>query len=103
MAGRSTSSRGRAQRGRPGFLNAATSHRFPILYRDEHGVTHDIGSWTVYSSRHVVIGKVAYGFTLILINSVIKTLVLWFIFLYVFNRWLGQPITRLAGFVRGRT
>lgn len=87
---------------KPGFFNATTSHRFPILYRDEHGVTHDIGSWTVYSSRHVVIGKVAYGFTLILINSVIKTLVLWFIFLYVFNRWLGQPMTRLAGFVRGQ-
>jgi len=85
---------------RTGFLNAATSHRFPILYRDEHGVTHDIGAWTVYSSRHVVIQKVAYGFTLILINSVIKTLVLWFIFLYVFNRWLGRPITRLSGFVR---
>ncbi|AON53039.1 GGDEF domain-containing protein [Herbaspirillum seropedicae] len=85
---------------RSGFLNAATSHRFPILYRDEHGGMHDIGSWTVYSSRHVVIGKVAYGFTLILINSVIKTLVLWFIFLYVFRRWLGQPITRLADFVR---
>ncbi|MDP1238489.1 hypothetical protein Q6335_26895, partial [Klebsiella pneumoniae] len=39
---------------KPGFFNAATSHRFPILYRDEHGVTHDIGAWTVYSSRHVV-------------------------------------------------
>ncbi|ALU87919.1 GGDEF domain-containing protein [Herbaspirillum rubrisubalbicans] len=86
----------------PGFFDAATSHRFPILYRDEHGVTHDIGAWTVYSSRHVVIKKVAYGFTLILINSIIKTLVLWFIFLYVFNRWLGQPIAQLADFVSGQ-
>ncbi|MGC8140879.1 hypothetical protein ACP3W2_25890, partial [Salmonella enterica] len=51
---------------------------------------------------HVVIRKVAYGFTLILINSVIKTLVLWFIFLYVFHRWLGRPITRLSDFVRGQ-
>ncbi|HEY4319275.1 MAG TPA: diguanylate cyclase [Herbaspirillum sp.] len=82
------------------FLNAAIGHRFPILYRDEHGVSHDIGSWTVYSSRHVVVRKVAYGFTLILINSVIKTLVLWFIFLYVFHRWLGVPITRLSSFVQ---
>ncbi len=82
------------------FLNASTSHRFPILYRDEHNVSHDIGSWTVYSSRHVVIKKVAYGFTLILINSIIKTLVLWFIFLYVFQRWLGKPITKLSSFVR---
>jgi diguanylate cyclase (GGDEF)-like protein len=83
-----------------GFLNAATSHRFPILYRDEHNLDHNIGSWTVYSSRHVVIKKVAYGFTLILINSIIKTLVLWFIFLYVFHRWLGAPITKLSSFVR---
>lgn len=83
-----------------GFLNAAIGHHFPILYRDEHGVNHNIGSWTVYSSRHVVVKKVAYGFTLILINSIIKTLVLWFIFLYVFQRWLGLPITRLSTFVR---
>lgn len=82
------------------FLNAAIAHRFPILYRDEHEVRHDIGSWTVYSSRHVVVKKVAYGFTLILINSIIKTVVLWFIFLYVFRRWLGVPITRLSTFVR---
>jgi diguanylate cyclase (GGDEF)-like protein len=81
------------------FLNAAIGHRFPILYRDEHGVNHDIGSWTVYSSRHVVIQKVAYGFTLILVNSIIKTVVLWFIFLYVFHHWLGVPITRLSSFV----
>ncbi|WP_348635338.1 diguanylate cyclase [Herbaspirillum sp. LeCh32-8] len=83
-----------------GFLNAAIGHRFPILYRDEHNVSHNIGSWTVYSSRHVVVKKVAYGFTLILINSIIKTLVLWFIFLYVFHRWLGAPITKLSSFVR---
>jgi diguanylate cyclase (GGDEF)-like protein len=82
------------------FLNAAIGHRFPILYRDEHDLSHDIGSWTVYSSRHVVIQKVAYGFMLILINSIIKTLVLWFIFLYVFQRWLGAPITQLSSFVR---
>lgn len=85
-----------------GFLNAAIGHRFPILYRDEHNVSHDIGSWTVYSSRHVVVKKVAYGFTLILINSVIKTLVLWFIFLYVFHRWLGVPITKLSSFVQAQ-
>jgi diguanylate cyclase (GGDEF)-like protein len=84
------------------FLNAAIGHRFPILYRDEHDLSHDIGSWTVYSSRHVVVRKVAYGFTLILINSIIKTVVLWFIFLYVFHRWLGAPITRLSSFVQGQ-
>lgn len=83
-----------------GFLNAAIGQRFPILYRDEHGLGHDIGSWTVYSSRNVVLQKVAYGFVLILINSIIKTLVLWFIFLYVFQRWLGGPITKLSSFVR---
>lgn len=83
-----------------GFLNAAIGRRFPILYRDEHNLSHDIGSWTVYSSRHVVVSKVAYGFMLILINSIVKTLVLWFIFLYVFHRWLGAPIARLSSFMR---
>lgn len=83
------------------FFNVPIGHRFPILYHDEHGIDHDIGSWTVYSSRHVVLSKVAYGFTLILVNSIIKTVILWFIFLYVFHRWLGIPITRLSRFVQG--
>ena len=85
-----------------GFFDEAISHSFPIQYRDEQGTTHHIGKWTVYSNQQVVVKQIEYGFFLILVNSVIKTTILWFIFLYVFQRWLGKPITRLSDFVRQR-
>lgn len=84
-----------------GLFHAMFSRDFPILYTDENGVRKAIGSWTVYSNQRIVVKQVEYGFTLILVNSVIKTLALWFIFLFVVQRWLGQPLRQLTGFVGG--
>jgi len=85
-----------------GLFDHSISHQFPIIYVDEHGTEHPIGTWTVYSNHRVVLRQVEYGFFLILVNSIIKTAVLWFIFLYVFQRWLGKPISRLSAFVLQR-
>ena len=85
-----------------GFFDEAISNTFPIRYLDEQGTNHDIGTWTVYSNHRVVVKQIEYGFFLILVNSIIKTTILWFIFLYVFQRWLGKPITKLSDFVRRR-
>jgi diguanylate cyclase (GGDEF)-like protein len=75
------------------------SHSFPAVYVDEAGERHQVGRWTIYSSQQVVVRQVAYGFFLILVNSVIKTLALWFIFLYVIKRTLGQPLRQMSEFV----
>jgi diguanylate cyclase (GGDEF)-like protein len=75
------------------------SRSFPAVYVDEAGERHPVGRWTVYSSQQVVVRQVAYGFFLILVNSVIKTLALWFIFLYVIKRTLGQPLRQMSDFV----
>jgi diguanylate cyclase (GGDEF)-like protein len=75
------------------------SRRFAAVYVDEAGERHPVGRWTVYSSQQVVVRQVAYGFFLILVNSVIKTLALWFIFLYVIKRTLGQPLRQMSDFV----
>jgi signal transduction histidine kinase len=75
------------------------SRVFPIVYEDEAGQMQRIGSWTVYSNQRIVVKQVEYGFFLILINSVIKTLALWFIFLYVVRHWLGKPLRQLIDFV----
>jgi len=75
------------------------SRSFAAVYVDEAGERHPVGHWTVYSSQQVVVRQVAYGFFLILVNSVIKTLALWFIFLYVIKRTLGQPLRQMSDFV----
>lgn len=75
------------------------SQDFPIVYNDENGQSRVIGTWTVYSNQRIVVKQVEYGFFLILVNSVIKTCALWFIFLFVVRRYLGQPLRQLSQFV----
>lgn len=75
------------------------SQEFPIVYNDENGKARVIGTWTVYSNQRIVVKQVEYGFFLILVNSVIKTCALWFIFLFVVRRYLGQPLRQLSEFV----
>ena len=75
------------------------SQDFPIVFNDENGQSRVIGTWTVYSNQRIVVKQVEYGFFLILVNSVIKTCALWFIFLFVVRRYLGQPLRQLSQFV----
>ncbi len=82
-----------------GLLEKTFSREFPIMFTGESGTAQKIGSWTVYSNQRIVVKQVQYGFFLILINSVIKTIALWFIFFYVVQRWLGRPLRQLSDFV----
>lgn len=75
------------------------SRSFDAVHVDEAGERHLVGRWTVYSSQQVVLRQVEYGFFLILVNSVVKTLALWFIFLFVIRRTLGQPLQQMSDFV----
>jgi len=75
------------------------SQRFPIVFNDENGQSRVIGTWTVYSSQRIIVKQVEYGFFLILVNSVIKTCALWFIFLFVVRRYLGRPLRQLSDHV----
>lgn len=82
-----------------GLFNEIIRREFPITYQLENGATQQIGKWTVYSNRRIVVSQVEYGFMLILVNSVIKTMALWFIFLLVVRHWLGKPLQQLSDYV----
>lgn len=82
-----------------GLFGQIFSREFPIAYKLENGSSQDIGKWTVYSNRRIVVSQVQYGFVLILVNSVIKTLALWFIFVLVVRHWLGKPLQQLSDYV----
>ncbi|XLZ71916.1 ATP-binding protein [Massilia sp. SR12] len=82
-----------------GLFGEVFSREFPISYPLENGALQPIGKWTVYSNRRIVVSQVQYGFVLILVNSVIKTLALWFIFMLVVRHLLGQPLRQLSDYV----
>ena len=83
-----------------GLLAQTFGQEFPIVYTDENGRQRNIGRWFVYSDRSVIVQQVQYEFLLIFLSAILKATALWFIFLYVVQRWLGRPLTQLSDFVR---
>jgi len=51
-----------------------------------------IGTVTLYSSNHVIFDKVKYNFLVIILNAVIKTMALWLLFIWAFNKFLTRPL-----------
>lgn len=56
----------------------------------------DIGQVTIYSTSNTIIERIEYGFFLILINSLIKSLLLWGVFFYFMKRYLSDPLRLLT-------
>lgn len=67
----------------------------PLIYL-EGDIENHIAQVTLYSSSEIVFNKVQYGFIFIIVNSIIKTLALWIIFLMVSRKLLSQPLSILT-------
>ncbi len=63
------------------------SHRFEIKYEDK-----PIGSVILYSSNRVVLNKVKISFIVYMINALIKTVTLWVLFIWAFNKFLTRQL-----------
>jgi diguanylate cyclase (GGDEF)-like protein len=70
------------------YTGAAFDHKVPL------------GQVTLYSNNQLVFDRVKYGFILILINSIIKTIALWFIIYYFIKKYLGQPLEEFTTKIR---
>ncbi len=68
---------------------------FPIIHK-RRGTEIKVGKITIYSSNNVVFDKVKLGFVFIVINSIIKTLALWMLVLFISRRILSRPLAELA-------
>ena len=68
---------------------------FKISHRSKH-----IGSLYLYSSNAIVFDKVKYNFLFILINAIIKSVALWFVFLWAFKRYLVGALERFTAEIR---
>ena len=79
-----------------GYFTGLYGHQFTIRYMDKDGNTHKVGKGVFYTGTKAVWQRVQYGFILIIINAVIKTLVLWSVFFLSIRFILGRPLTRLT-------
>ena len=70
-------------------------HKFPIFYINNNE-TKQLGEATLYSNTSVVFQRVKLGFLLLIINAVLKTAALWFIFLWVSTLLLRKPLEILT-------
>lgn len=71
-------------------------HEFEIVFKDKKGNKYKVGHATIYSGFSVVIQKVQLGFFFIIGNSIIKTIGLWVIFLWIARFMLSQPLAKLT-------
>lgn len=63
------------------------SYTFPVVFYDEN-----IGSVTLFSSNRIVFNQVKYNFLTIIINAIIKTIILWLLFIWAFKRFLVRAL-----------
>ncbi|MCG8620059.1 MAG: PAS domain S-box protein, partial [Desulfobacterales bacterium] len=69
--------------------------QFPIIYAGEQG-DHNIGSISLYSSPAVIFSRVKSSYIFIVVNAIIKTIVLWVIFLWFSRFLLRRPLAILT-------
>lgn len=77
------------------WLREGLSQTFPINYQSEQGETRRLGEWVVYSSRTLIVERLEYRITSIIVASAVKASILLLVFMLVVNRLLGHPLKRL--------
>lgn len=77
------------------WLHEDFSLVFPILYQGDDGDSRQLGDWVVHSSRALVVERLEYRVTSIIIASSVKASILLVIFMLVVDRVLGRPLKRL--------
>lgn len=55
-----------------------------------------LGSLTLYSSSEIVFDRVLFGFSLIAITAIVKLTILFWLFIWAFDRYLARPLKELV-------
>ena len=67
-----------------------------IFHVDDDGEKIYVGKMTLMSKENIVFTRVKYGFILIIVSGIIKSLLLIFLFIYAFKKILIKPFIKLA-------
>lgn len=70
-------------------------YKFPIIYT-RSGEKHLVGSATLYSSYRVIFDKLKTEYFFILVNALIKTVALWWLFIWISRKLLTRPLSILT-------
>jgi len=69
-----------------------------VTYKGKHD-QEQVGNMTIYAESGAVIKRIGFGFMMIIINAVIKTVALWVIFLWVSQSIIHRPLSALIAAV----
>ena len=75
-------------------------HRFPLNHIDTFDIMHILGEVELFSSKKIVLNEVKLGFTFIVVNALIKTIALWYLFLWAGTRFLSRPLGKFTANVQ---
>jgi len=81
------------------FDSKLFGHDFPLYYTRDNGKKESVGHMYVFSSHARVINSVQSIFTLIVVAAIIKTLALWFIFVWAIKTKLSTPLKSFTLFM----
>lgn len=82
-----------------GLLAPFQVQRFPLEIKSPRGGQKTIGQLVLFSDRSVVLDRIKYSFMIILVNSLIKSAGLWFIFYLVISRVLARPLLQATAVI----
>lgn len=71
------------------------SHEFDI-HHNYQGKVLLLGTVSIYSDRGVVVDQLKFGFLLIVVGAMIKSLILVMLFLWAFRKYLTQPLNEFV-------
>ncbi len=77
------------------YKHAIFKHEFPIIYNNIN-VNKKLGYATIYSNSSVIYRRVKLGFLMLIINTILKIVALWYIFLFFSTRLLRNPLISLS-------
>ena len=78
------------------YLKKLFFYEFPIIFKTIKGRKETVGKAFIYSSNLMVLQRIKYSLVLIVINSIIKTAILWFIMIFFIHKILGRPIAKIS-------
>lgn len=81
--------------GKAALISEAFWHEFNLQFKFGQELQ-NIGVARIYSGERIVFDRIKLGIFILIINAVIKTMVLFFLIVIVFDRLLTKPLGRLA-------
>lgn len=70
------------------------SFTFPLIYTDQKD-NKEVGTITIYSSYKFAYNQLRYTIFLIIVNSILKTIGLWIIFIFFAQKYVSRPLSTM--------